>query len=86
MEISWSTEKDDLLKETRGVSFQEVREEIAQGRFIGPEANPGHPSQRRIIVNLNGYPHIVPIVIDHAGNWFLKTIYPNRKIKKEGRI
>jgi len=45
MEISWSTEKDDLLKETRGVSFQEVREEIAQGRFIGPEANPGHPSQ-----------------------------------------
>lgn len=85
MEISWSGEKNDLLKVTRGVSFEDVRIEIAAGRFIGPEANPGHPTQRRIVVTLCGYPHVVPIVIDADGNWFLKTIFPSRKEKKEGR-
>jgi hypothetical protein len=42
MEISWSEEKDKILRTTRNVSFQAVREEISAGRFIGPEANPGH--------------------------------------------
>jgi len=86
MEISWSEEKDKALRATRNVSFQAVRGEIAAGRFIGPEANPAHPTQQRIIVSLNGYPHIVPLVIDEDGNWFLKTIFPSRKAKKEGRI
>ena len=27
-----------------------------------------------------------PMVIDSDGNWFLKTIIPSRKAKKEGRI
>jgi hypothetical protein len=73
MDIAWSEEKDKILRTTRNVSFQAVREEIAAGRFIGPEANPG-------------YPHIVPFVIDEDNNWFLKTIFPSRKAKKEGRI
>ena len=86
MEISWSEGKDAILRTTRNVSFQAMREEIAAARFIGPDANPGHPTQQRIIVSLNGYPHIVLFVVDEDGNWFLKTIFPSRKAKKEGRI
>ncbi len=86
MNISWSEEKANLLFQFRGVDFHDVRAEILAGRFIGPEANPGHPAQQRIIVSLHGYPHIVPLVVDADGNWFLKTIFPSRKARKEGRI
>jgi len=84
--ISWNNEKDELLKASRQVSFWQVKAEIEAGRFIGPEPNPSHDGQDRIIVSLNDYPHIVPLVIDSDGNWFLKTIIPSRKAKKEGRI
>jgi len=86
MEISWNDEKDELLRGSRNVSFQQVKDEIDAGNFKGPEANPARQGQQIIIVRLNDYPHIVPIVIDDSGNWFLKTIIPSRKAKKEGRI
>lgn len=35
-------------------------------------------------VRLNDYPYAVPFVIDDEGNWFLKTAYPDRKLK--GRV
>lgn len=84
MEIRWNEEKNQLLKETRGVSFEQVEEEIAKGAFVGPEENPARENQKRIIVSLGGYPCVVPLVVEQDGNWFLKTIYPSRKMK--GRI
>jgi len=84
--IDWSDEKNELLKSTRGVSFEEVAIELESGRFIGPEDNPSRPSQKRVIVRIRDYPHIVPIVIDEQGDWFLKTIIPSRKAKKAGSI
>jgi hypothetical protein len=86
VKISWNDEKDSLLQASRNVRFQQVKDEIDAGRFIGPEENPLRQGQKIIIVSLNNYPHIVPIAIDDAGNWFLKTIIPSRKVKKEGRI
>jgi len=86
VEISWDADKELLLLETRKVSFWLVKAEIEAGRFIGPETNPSRPEQMRIIVRLNGYPCIVPLVTDADGKWFLKTIIPSRKAKKEGRI
>lgn len=86
VELGWDAEKDSLLRETRNVSFWQVRTEIEAGRFVGPEANPSRPGQYRIIVRLNDYPHVVPLVLDNEGNWFLKTIIPSRKAKKEHRI
>jgi len=71
---------------SRNVSFQQVKDAIDAGNFMGPEVNPTRQGQQIIIVWLNNYPHIVPIVIDDSGNWFLKTIIPSRKVKKEGRI
>ena len=82
MKLLWNEEKNQLLKETRGVSFDEVVDAIAEGLFIGPETNPTREEQKRIIVLIGGYPHVVPFVIDENGNWFLKTIFPSRKLKE----
>lgn len=81
MEIRWNEDKNQLLKETRNVSFEQVEEQIAKGDFIGPEDNPARENQKRIIVKLDGYPCVIPFVIDEDGNWFLKTIYPCRRMK-----
>ena len=66
--INWDDEKNELLKFTRKVSFEEVVSELEAGRFIGPEDNPSRTGQKRVIVRINNYPHIVPIVIDKQGD------------------
>lgn len=84
MEIKWNENKNNLIKQTHGVSFEQVVAEISAGRFIGPEENPNHEGQKRIIVKIDEYPVIVPFVITEDGDWFLKTAYLSRKMK--GRI
>lgn len=82
MILKWSEEKNNLLKETRGICFEQVEEEIAEGRFIGPEENPSRAGQLRLVVVLDGYPYCVPFVVEDNGDWFLKTVYPSRKMKE----
>jgi uncharacterized DUF497 family protein len=84
MIIEWNEEKNRILKDTRAISFELVKEELEDGRFVGPEENPGHPGQMRVIVSIDGYPYAVPFVVMENGGWFLKTVYPCRKLK--GRI
>lgn len=81
MDIRWSREKDELLRSTRHVSFEQVVELIERQEFIGPEENPARGGQKRIIVRIDGYPCVVPFVETDDGGWFLKTIYPCRKLK-----
>lgn len=82
MIIKWNEEKNNLLKEIRDVSFEQVVEEIANYRNTEPEINPAHPHQFITFVKINDYPYAVPFVVDDEGNWFLKTIYPSRKAKR----
>ena len=82
VKLKWNEEKNELLKATRKVSFEMVEQEIKQGRFIGPKYNKTHPNQHIIVVSLNnGYPFVVPFVIEDNDTWFLKTIYQSRKFK-----
>ncbi len=81
MVIEWNNEKNELLKQTRNVSFEQVKDEIEKGAFIGPLSNPTHENQRIIITKINGYPCVVPFVVMEDGGWFLKTIYQSRKFK-----
>jgi hypothetical protein len=67
MEVFWNSEKniDFFLElETRGVSFEMVLEKIIQGDFRGPEIHPTRENQFRSIVFFEGYPYVVPMVID----------------------
>ncbi len=72
-----------MLKNTRNISFEQVAEEIAAGRYSSPKMNPTHPHQFITVVMLNDYPCVVPFVKEDDGGWFLKTIYPSRKMKRK---
>lgn len=82
MQIHWNPDKNRLLLETRNVCFEMVLDKILENDFIGPEIHPRRANQYRIIVTFDGYPFVVPLVIDDTGDWFLKTIYPSRKEKE----
>lgn len=84
MKIEWGNEKNEWLKANRNICFEQVKTEIEAGRNLKPEINPAHPNQFMTVVNINGYPYSVPFVITEENGWFLKTAYPNRKMK--GRI
>ncbi len=81
--ILWNEEKNNLLKEKRGVSFEEVETEIMGGRLLDLLPHPTRENQQIYIVRLHGYVYAVPFVIDEEGNIFLKTIYPSRDFHKK---
>lgn len=84
MVIEWDEEKNELLKQTRGICFEQIKAAIEEGRFIGPEINPSRENQMRIVVKIDDYPVAVPFVEMEDGGWFLKTAYFSRKDK--GRL
>lgn len=80
--FNWNEEKNLLLKEIRGVSFEDVVIAIEQGNLIDivPNTSKNHKDQNCFLVKINNYTHIVPYVENTEGI-FLKTIYPSRKHK-----
>lgn len=81
MLIEWNEDKNEHLKQTRNVSFEQVKAEIEAHRNTEPAVNPAHPNQFFTVVKINDYPCVVPFVIGENGGWFLKTIYQSRKYK-----
>lgn len=77
----WDEDKNQLLKEQRGVSFEDVLDALENGKLLKVlEGNGDYSHQKRYIVNINNYPYVVPYVEDEHKR-FLKTIFPNRKLK-----
>ena len=82
---SWNEEKNDLLKKTRGICFEQIVMHIERGDLLDilPHPNLGkYPNQKIMIVNVNEYIFIVPFVEDEKDT-FLKTIIPSRKLTKK---
>lgn len=77
MEVRWSLLKNERLKRTRGVSF----EELLQGKLIAVREHPGKPGQRLMLLVYRDYIWVIPYV-DTANDRFLKTLYPSRKFTK----
>lgn len=75
--IRWNPLKSERLKRTRGVSF----EEIIHAKLIAIRRHPSRDNQRVLVYEYKGYIWAVPCVFDRDGI-FLKTIYPNRKLRK----
>lgn len=81
----FSKEKDTVLTETRAIGFLDIIEAIDKGCLID---NIDHfnkdkyPKQRIYIVRISKKVYAVPYVIDKKRKIiFLKTIYPNSKLK-----
>ena len=75
--FAWNKLKSKRLKLVRGVSF----EEIIQSQFIEIIAHPSRPNQQVFVYKHKGYMWAVPFV-ETENEFFLKTIYPSRKLLK----
>jgi uncharacterized DUF497 family protein len=79
--FSWNKEKDEELKEKRGISFKEVAGLLRDGIILDDYEHPNqarYPGQKVYAVLLRGYVYLVPYV-ETSEEVFLKTIIPSRK-------
>jgi len=85
--ISWSTEKNALLKTKRNVSFEDVVFHIMAGDILDTIEHPNqerYPGQQIHMIVIESYVYLVPF-IESEDEVFLKTIIPSRKATKEYR-
>jgi len=83
--FDWNDEKNEVLKKTRGVSFEQVELAIALGDLIDRIKHPNsakYPSQKIFLVQIENYIYSVPYIEDDE-KIFLKTIIPSSKATKK---
>lgn len=83
-DYTFDPEKSRLLRETRGIGFEEIVDLIENGCLIGVDNHPNqhkYPGQILYQVDVGGYIYTVPLVRD-GERLFLKTIFPSRKATK----
>jgi uncharacterized DUF497 family protein len=76
----WSSEKNEVLRTERGISFERIVVAIESGDLLDIVAHPNpkkYPRQRLLIVACEGYAYLVPFV-EEDDYFFLKTIIPSR--------
>jgi len=79
--LNWNSDKNEILKRERGISFEEIAYLIESGQIIGIEENPGRSNQKIFVLEIENYAFIVPFVEDE-NEIFLKTAFPSRKYTK----
>lgn len=83
----WSAEKNEALQADRGISFERVVVAIESDGLLDILAHPDperYPRQRILVVAADGYVYLVPFV-EEEEYFFLKTIIPSRKAKRDYR-
>ena len=81
MKFDFNDEKNNLLYESRNITFQDVIKSILKNGVLRDFKHPNeekYPNQRIFVVGLNEYTYCVPYVTSME-TIFLKTIYPSRK-------
>lgn len=79
--IRFNEEKNQLLKATRKISFEDAVEAIEKDKILADIAHPltKYKHQRVYIVAINEYAYVVPYVINQKKKEiFLKTMYASR--------
>jgi uncharacterized DUF497 family protein len=79
--FNWNAEKNEILKQERGLSFEEIVYLIESGHILGVEENPSRPGQKLYILEIENYAVVVPNV-ETENEIFLKTAFPSRKYSK----
>jgi uncharacterized DUF497 family protein len=81
----WPPEKNAVLQEKRGVSFEDITVAVEVGGLLQvlPHPNPSkYPRQKLMVVEVAGYAYLVPFV-EETDHYFLKTIIPSRKATRD---
>jgi uncharacterized DUF497 family protein len=87
MKYEWNSDKNELLKRERGISFEKIIFHLSQGDLWKTADHPDqekYPGQSIYFVIVEGYVCLVPHVIGKE-YVFLKTIIPSRKATKDYR-
>jgi hypothetical protein len=82
--ITYGKEKNELLKQNRGIGFEEIISAIDAGKVLDVYDHPdqiNYFGQKIYVVKALDYVYLVPFVRNDEGI-FLKTIIPSRKAKK----
>lgn len=83
--FAWNSEKNELLKAGRGISFEDIVLNIQLGNEVDIFEHPNqerYPGQKISVVLVEGYAYLVPFV-ESEEEIFLKTIIPSRKATKQ---
>ncbi len=82
--IEFSEEKNILLKEIRGVDFDQAIEAITKRKILDNVENKNYPDQKILVVKIKNYVYAVPYIINKKKKTiFLKTVYPSRVLTKK---
>ena len=85
MRVMWKPEKNEWLKEERGISFEQVEQAIAAGHLITVLENKNHKNQMLLLADIDGDLIAVPTLIKSKVIFFM-TAYPSSALaKKYGR-
>ncbi|MBA5866568.1 MAG: toxin [Nitrospira sp. CR1.3] len=83
----WNEKKNEHLKQSRGISFEEIVLAMESGGLLDVLAHPNpkrYPNQRVMVVAVLEYVYLVPHV-EEPGHIFLKTVIPSRKATRDYR-
>lgn len=83
--INWNKHKNESLKKTRGISFDEVVLLIESNNILEVQENPSRNKQYIFILEINNYAVVVPYV-ETETEIFLKTIFQSRKYTKKFKL
>jgi hypothetical protein len=82
----WDDDKNQLLKRTRHICFEDVIVAIQEGDLVDVLEHPNkerYPTQFIYLVVWRNYVYAVPFVRNvESGEIFLKTIFPSRRYTK----
>jgi uncharacterized DUF497 family protein len=81
----WNEKKNEQLKQSRGISFEDVVLAIESGGLLDVLAHPNprqYPNQKVLVVAVMEYVYLVPHV-EEADHVFLKTVIPSRKATRD---
>lgn len=85
MKYEWNSEKNEWLKEERGISFEQIIFHLSQGDLWKVADHPEqdkYPGQKIYFVIVDNYIYLVPHIKEEE-HVFLKTIIPSRKATKD---
>jgi len=83
MDFIYDEKKNQILFDTRGLTFEQAIEIISQEGILLDFQHPNFekfPNQRVMVISINNYPHCIPYVMD-GEKFVLKTIFKDRRFK-----
>jgi uncharacterized DUF497 family protein len=85
--LHWNSGKNEALRAERGLTFEAVVVSVESEGLLDVLSDPNptrYPRQRILVVEMDGYVHLVPSV-EERDHVLLKTIIPSRKATRDYR-